>query len=329
MLNIIKNFFSNNSNLEDDQSIQLVEHAIDLTVDGTDPRLHQLSGYRKKLRHSVKIAMQFVNEIVEEMHPPLEISRNHYVADPQVRAFFGSASDIDGLFKNSRELNEYLYHTVTNDEFIYLGMAMNLSIKNVLARKVVNGILKTDVKRTAVNFSDNRLVDPSESEASLREKIKERVFMALVQSSLMKLISVKDQKHELEEQRSLLNAKLRNYKKQALGIEPRMDSSEDNSISIETLRTELAEIENSLKHLSTNILTLDEYLEIINNVMENASSYIKAENSSIRVTKMNFAATENDDEPSEDIFYTNFETIERKVAGRLIKVARNEIKQSN
>lgn len=326
MFKFIQNLFSNTQDQIDDELKQLIEKSIELTIKGTDPRLSQVNGYKKKLQKSVKVALQYIDNIVEEMHPPIEIGRRQYASDPQVHAYFGSASEIADLIKYDRDIQKYLYRSINKDGFLYLGMAMNMSEKNVLARKLVKGIVKKDVKQTAVNFSEHRFVEPSDNEKELKSKIKERVFMTLIQACLIKLIGIKDQKHELEEQRALLNAKLRNYKKQALGLEPAKLSGNDEDISFEKLNSELAEIEAKIKHISTNIVTLDQYIDVINGVMKNPSNYLKAINSSTRITRMNYVATLKDEDPGEEIVFTDFRANLNRVIGRMVKISRDELR---
>ena len=326
MFKFLNSFFSSSDKQIDESLKQLIDKSIDLTVKGTDPRLSQVSGHKKKFQDSIKHALLYIDNIIEQMHPPLEISRQQYAANPQVNAFFGTANDIKDLFQHNRDVSKYMYKSISDDEFIYLGMAMSLTTRNVLARKQVSGIIKKDVKRTAVSFSEHRLVDPCDSEVELRRKIKERVFMTLIQASLVKLIGIKDQKHELEEQRSLLMAKLRNYKKQALGLETGINPSTYENFSFKKLNSELSEIEANLKHISTNIVTLDQYIDVINEVMDNPSNYLKAENSSIRMTRMNFTATLNDEDPGEEIVFTDFQANQNKVIGRLVKISQNELR---
>lgn len=326
MLKFIRNLFSISHDQIDDELKNLIDTSIELTVKGTDPRLAQVNGYKKKLQNPIKIALQYIDNIVEEMQPPVEIGRRQYASDPQVHAFFGSAGEIANLVKHDRDIKEHLYRSVNHDGYLYLGMAMNMYEKNVLASKLIKGIVKKDVKRTAVNFSEHRFVEPSDNEQDLKRKIKERVFMTLIQASLIKLVGIKDQKHELEEQRSLLNAKLRNYKKQALGLEPVKHSDNDEDISFEKLNSELADIEAKLKHISTNIVTLDQYIDVISEVMENPSNYLKAEKSSIRMTRMNFTATLNDEDPGEEIVFTDFRANQNRVIGRLVKITHDELR---
>jgi len=326
MFNFIRNIFSSSNEQIDDDLKRLISNSIELTIKGTDPRLSQVSRYKKKLQNPIKVALEYIDRIVEAMSPPIKIGRRQYASDSQVHAFFGSASDIADLTKHDKDIKNYLYNNINEDEYIYLGMAMRLTTKNVFASKLVNDIVKKDVKRTAVNFSEHRFVDPRSDELELKKKIKERVFMTLIQAALVNLVGIKDQKHELEEQRSLLNAKLRNYKKQALGFEPGKHSEYKEDTSLEKLNTELTEIENTLSHISTNVVTLEQYIDIINEVMQNPNNYLTAENSSIRVTSMNYTATLKDEDPGKEIVFTDFRANQNRIIGRLIKISRDELR---
>ena len=88
----------------------------------------------------------------------------------------------------------------------------------------------------------------------------------------------------------------------------------------------LIDIEAKLKHISTNIVTLDQYIDVISEVMENPSNYLKAEKSSIRMTRMNFTATLNDEDPGEEIVFTDFRANQNRVIGRLVKITRDELR---
>ncbi len=316
MLSLLQTIFASSHKHADDEYERIIDLAINMTVEGTDPRLKLIRSYKKRLRDSVEIAVKYVIEVVETMQTPLEMSRSAFAADAQVNAFFASANELEHEISINQSVREFVARSVGNsDDYLYLGMAMSLT-----------EIIQHDVARTAINFSEHRFVDPSDSELNLRRKIKQRVFMNLVQCALAELIKIKDRKQELESQRILLRAKLRNIKHQALGLEPLTDAITDENINREKLETELAEIERTLKETAASIETLDQYLEIISNVMANPKNHIRVENTAIRLNRMNFATSPNDEDPGEEIIYTDFESSEpKKIAGRLIKYPRAEL----
>ena len=96
--------------------------------------------------------------------------------------------------------------------------------------------------------------------------------------------------------------------------------------SPEQLKEKLDEIENKLKESVTNIATLDQFLEIIGSVMADPEAYIRVENSSIQLTRMNLISSLKDEDPGEEIIYTTFKRNDEKDAiGRLLKVPYTEL----
>ncbi|NNC68722.1 MAG: hypothetical protein HKN83_11885 [Gammaproteobacteria bacterium] len=324
---MLQTIFASSHKHADDEYERIIDLAINMTVERTDPRLKLIRSYKKRLRDSVEIAVKYVIEVVETMQTPLEMSRSAFAADAQVNAFFASANELEHEISINQSVREFVARSVgKSDDYLYLGMAMSLTKKNVFVPVLKGEIIQHDVARTAINFSEHRFVDPSDSELNLRRKIKQRVFMNLVQCALAELIKIKDRKQELESQRILLRAKLRNIIHQALGLEPLTDAITDENINREKLETELAEIERTLKETAASIETLDQYLEIISNVMANPKNHIRVENTAIRLNRMNFATSPNDEDPGEEIIYTDFESSEpKKIAGRLIKYPRAEL----
>ena len=327
MLSLLQKIFSRSDKQHDDEYERIIDLAIDLTVDGTDPRLRAVRAYKKRLKESVEIAVKFVIEVVDAMHVPLEMSRSAFAADPQVNAFFASANELQQEISVNKQVREFIAGSVGNsDDYLYLGMAMTMAKKNVFAPVLKGEIVQQEVARTAVNFSEHRFVDPSDNEFSLRRKIKERVFMNLVQCALTELASIKYRKQELKNQRLLLRAKLRNLKHQALGLEPLTEVATHEKIGHEKLEARLAEIEHTLKETAASIETLDQHLEIVSGVMADPKNHIRVENSTVRITRMNFAASPTDEDPGDEIIYTHFETSKGKtVTGRLIKYPRAEL----
>ena len=321
MLHLLRNIFTSTYNQRDKRYEHIINLAIELTIDGTDPRLRAVSAYKKKLRYSIETAVEYVIEVIDAMHDPLELSRSGFATNPQVNAYFASAKELEEMIVINPSVREFLVKSMrNNNEYLYLGMGMNKEQKNVFAPELKGEIVHKEVSRTVVNFSEHRFVDPSKSNKTLRRKLKERIFMAIVQCALEKLIEIKDKKQSLEQQRILLNAKLRNLKHHALGIEPFTKIEGHARFSRKELEAKLAEIEKNLKATSASIQTLDQYLEIINHVMANPMDYLKIDNSSTRLTSMNFLASPTDEDPGEEIFYTDFKIHDGKtVVGRIVK----------
>ena len=327
ILEVLQTIFAIPQHQQDREREKIMDLAIDLTVTGTDPRLRLLRAYKKRLREAIEVAVAYVDKVVEEMPPSIELSAKAFSMDPQIKAYFASTQEFREEISNDQQIQTFAHQLVdAEDDYIYLGLAMEMAEKNIFVPSLVGEVVQREVARTAVNLSAHRFVDPCGSEKSLRRKIKERVFMDLVQCALTELSQTQHQKVELQQQRSILRAKLAQMQCHALGLEPFTQSIKHIDINYEKLETRLAETEESLKKITASIATLDEYLELIKVVMANPANYINVENASLRLTRMNLLATTRDEDPGEEIIFTFFTSSKgKKVVGRLIKYPRTEL----
>ncbi len=327
MLKFFKAIFANPRQRRDRRIERIIDLALDKTVDGTDSRLRVARAYRKRLRDSIEVAVMYVHETVEAMPPPIEMSRRTFAADPQAHAFFGSATDLQRAVSLDPTVRAFLAGPASyTGEYLYLGLATTMVKKKMFAPVLKGNAIQHDVARTVVNFTEPRLFTPTDSEETLRWQIKERVFTTLVECALARLAGIRDHKKELEKHRILLRAKLKTMKKHALGLEPLTQSKPDRVPNRAGLESTLVEIEAALSKTGASIKTLDDTLDLVNGVMAEPETHVKIVNSSIRLTRMNFVAKLEDDEPSAEIVYTDFETSDaRKVAGRLITFPRSEL----
>ena len=286
-----------------------------------------LRGYNKRLRDAIQIAIAYVDEVIDEMPAPLELSPKTFVINPQVKAYFASAQEFQNELSNDQQARIIARQLVdAQDEYVYLGLAMEVAKKTVFVPSLQGELIQREVARTAVNFSEHRYIDPSHSEQSLRRKIKKRVFMTLVQCALEELSQIQQQKTELQQQRSIMRAKLAQIKSHALGLEAFTQSIEHETLDYEKLHAKLTETEAKLKKISASIATLDEYLEIVNGVMAHPKNYVKVENTSVRITRMNLIAATTDEDPGEEIIFTRFESsVGENRVGRLIKYPRVQL----
>jgi hypothetical protein len=77
----------------------LVNAAIERAVDGTDPWLRGLSGYRKKLRPAVIAAIDHVVTLVDSLAPPRPATRDGYGRDPLLQAMFLSSEQMQQVVR--------------------------------------------------------------------------------------------------------------------------------------------------------------------------------------------------------------------------------------
>ena len=123
----------------------LIEAAIERAVDGTDPRLRALFGYRKQLRPPVIHAIDHVVELVDGIPAPLPAGRSDYNADPRLKALFASADRMQEVFGNDAALNEFRGGSGKGAERVIALLLAERVEKNVLGMELAGDLLRRDV----------------------------------------------------------------------------------------------------------------------------------------------------------------------------------------
>ena len=260
----------------------LIGAAIDRTVDGTDPRLRALSGYRKQLRAPVVHAADHVIALVDSLPAPLAVSRSTYSDDPRLRALFASADRMLEVFGHDNVLDEFRNRAGGAGPVTALLLAERVE-KQVLGMELAGDIVRRDVAQVAVNFRGHRLVDPAASEDETRRLLKRRAFDHLLSLALARIVEVQGERAELKRQRGLLKRKLDTLQKGGWGFEDCQGANPD----VATLQAELGDIEGQLAALHADENTLQTYLELTADLLMDAERQLWAEVIDLRLDRMN------------------------------------------
>src|SRR5512139_1930947 len=110
----------------------LIEMATERAVDGTDPRLRVLPGYRKRLRAPVIHAIDHVVALVDSLPAPLAAGSAEYGGDPRLGALFASAEHMREAFAKCNALKEYRESHANSGERIIVLLLAERSEKHVL-----------------------------------------------------------------------------------------------------------------------------------------------------------------------------------------------------
>ncbi len=86
----------------------LIEQATERAVDGSDPRLRLVPGYRKRLRRPVIHAIDHVIALVDGIPAPLTAGPDGYRGDFRLAALFASAGEMLQTFGRDKVLADYL-----------------------------------------------------------------------------------------------------------------------------------------------------------------------------------------------------------------------------
>ena len=266
------------------QKEALVFDAIEHVVEGTDPRLRMISGYERKLYHSVETALDYTGDLVDKFSDPLNLRKSAFGTDPYMHAYFASANEIPELLRRSQPFREFIaFRDNKSLDECYAMLAMKKEEKKILGIDMEGDIIKRDVPQIAVNYSDHRLITPGASSAITKQKLKERAFSHLIEAALERIVAIRYRKGELEVQRNLLRSKLAVLRKNGnFGLEDELQTANLSGMEVKKGFRELQQIEIELKELVTNPLTLDDYLAEINSVLSHPENHLRSQRTTHR-----------------------------------------------
>ena len=155
-----------------DSRAAVVLNTIESVVDGTDSKIRLVRGYRKKLGDIIQSSLEFSEDIVNRIPPPLEVSSSSFVSDPYVNAFFTNVADLQSVFSHSSEIQDYMSEPHEDNTGCCALLCMRRTEKTVMGMQLSGDRLNRDVLQVAVNFSDHRVYSPAPSEPKARQGLK-------------------------------------------------------------------------------------------------------------------------------------------------------------
>ncbi len=330
MLEHIKLLFHKGSSRGDQPDESVIVAAIERVVDGTDPRLRLIGGYKRKLRKAVTRALAYTHRLVETIPPPVEMGRKTFAKDPYVYAFFASTERLQEVFSHSRSLKEFFQrpeNTALNECYAFL--IMEKQEKRIFGVEMDGEIVKRDVPQIAVNFSGHRLIAPGAAEAATRQELRERAFNQLVECALEKILSLRSRKQELEKQRNLLKVKLRMLRTEHRGLESRVDEEIADNSAVVATRRQLADIEQQLQDSVADLRTLDDYIHQVSKVLNHPKDYLRLKKTSMQFNRMGIKLDKSSSGQGEEIILVELELGQRGRArtavGVLVRYPRDEL----
>lgn len=249
----------------------LVKAAIERAVDGTDPCLRAVSGYKKKLRPAVLRSIDHVVALVDGLPAPLTVNYGSYGDDPRLKSFFISPDDMQKTFARDQNLAAYLRGTGTAPSQVVALLAMEKQENTVLGNEISGEIVIRDVPQVSVSFDAHRLIDPTGSEEETRRQLKRRAFDHLLGLALMRISIVKTTREQLGRHRELLQAKRNLLERGEWGFN---ESDSTLKLDVPELEKQLAEIEASLMELGGDDSMYEAYLKILVDVLGNPGKYL-------------------------------------------------------
>ena len=249
----------------------LVKAAIERAVDGTDPWIRAVSGYKRTLRPAVIRAIDYVLALVDGMESPVVLEPGTYSGHPLLRTVFSSSADLLHMLAADRNLAE-LFTAQGEEPSVVVAALVTEKRETVIAGAELAGtIVLRDVPQVAVSFEAQRLVDPAPEERLTRRLLKKRAFDHLLSLALGRIGAVKTERDELERYRLLLQAKLDLLRRGGWGFSAVAD---DDRLDVAELEDLLGKIETQLQELGGVDGMLEFYLGIVVEVLSNPHEHL-------------------------------------------------------
>ena len=261
----------------------LIQAAIERAVDGTDPRLRLLTGYRKRLLEPVVAAIDHAVALVDDLPVPLTADRREYRDEPRLAAVFASAESMLEELGRDKTLRGFLAGPGRNAERVTAMLMVDRVEKHILGRDLVDGMMRRDVPQVALNFVGHRLVDPASDEVETRRLLKRRVFDALLTLALARINAIQVERADLVHQRDLLRRKEAALEREGWSF----GAPEAGYSDRKALHAELERITGQLHELGTEDRVLQVHLEIVAEVLQDAARQVWSRDISLHLDAMN------------------------------------------
>jgi hypothetical protein len=262
----------------------LIEAAIKRAVDGTDPRMRLVSGYRKRLRKPVIHAIDQVIALVDRIPAPVPAGVDGYRDDFRLASLFASSDEMLQIFARDKALREFLSCNdgLGAERVTTLLLARRVE-KNILGIDLVGDLVKRDVAQVSVNFTGHHLLEPRAGEEESRRFLKRRAFDHLLALALNQITEARVERADLSRQRELLQRQLRAMKGGALTFEGPEAGQPDEA----SLQADLDAVSTHLQALGADAGVLRAHLEIVAERLGEAERQLWSEEISLCLGPMN------------------------------------------
>jgi hypothetical protein len=267
----------------------LVKEAIERAVDGTDPSLRAVSGYRKKLRPAILRAIDHVVTLVDGLPSLVPVQLAGYGDDLRLKGFFISAIHMKKVFAEDRSLAEFLQGPGSGSAQIFALLTMEKQERVILGAALSGDIVIRDVPQVTVSFDTHRLIDPCGDEGEARRCLKRRAYDHLLGLALERIGAVKGEREELERRRALLQAKHNLLEREGWGFD---DGDPAGKLGVAEVEERLKGIGEQLQELGGDDRMFETYLKIVTDVLGRPEEQLWATKETIFVDRMGIKRSE-------------------------------------
>ncbi len=258
--------------------------AIDEVVDKADPRIRLVRNYRQKLRQAVQHTLQYTDFLVANVPGPIEVNSKAWRSDPYVNAFFSTAQEMQTIFSRSRQLTDFFKHQQAAASYAVL--AMKKREKKMLGMRLQGDTLQREAPLTTVSFTDHLVGLPGMTEATTRAELQRLALNFLVTQALEYILSLRTRRQKLEEQRRILQTRLKIAQTRQRGLDALLHDSDKIESQSLLLQQKLAENEQELQKTKVQLNDLDDYVIHLNTILAQPEEHLAMNSISVRLNRL-------------------------------------------
>jgi hypothetical protein len=299
---------------------------LDLTVDTIDPRLRSVPGYKRKLRPALSASLSYVNDLIEAIPGPVEVCRQTFSRDPQVRAFFVSVDHMREVFSNCKEVRDFFKDPMhAGEDACYAFLVMNRHERHTLGIDLEGDYLRRDVQQTQVSFTNHRVVKPADSEGKVRRDLCERALENIVGEALGRIAAIQTRRAELAARRTQLRIKRKQRQIHFRALDALLTGGCESDTECRALDAELADVEQALRASAGHLATLNDTVEQLCDVLTHPSDYCRLDRRSLCVDNVGVKVDNGSSRAGHEVHFADIHVGPVERAGVLVKYPRAEL----
>jgi hypothetical protein len=308
-----------------------IDVAIEHLVDGIDPTMRVVIGYKKKLWQAVDEVLNYIDLLVEKIPGPVECNRKSFATDPLVNAIFATAGDIQKIFSQSEAVRAFFDEPMNmNVDECYALMCMEKEERTGFGVGLEGDVVKKDVPQVSVNFFAHSVMSPAATEKEVRSCLKQCMFDALISNTFESVMADHMRKAGTDEYRKVLD---RRYKaNQAWGQEltDLILSIRSDAITGSASSADVSSMQDEIGVQNGQLETQDRRLAQVLEILAQPESMIRLDHIPMNLTRMGIKVEEGSSQAFNKIEFTEFSinAVWHRIIV-LVRYPRNEMQQKD
>jgi hypothetical protein len=275
---------------DDDRTDELLQRALDRTVEVVEPKLALARDWHSRLRPGVEAAVELARTTATQLQDFHQASEAAWGSDPVIRALFATAADVTQVLKRSSDLQRHFCAFDAGDE-AYAVLGADFEAKRVLGAMLEGDQVRQDASMTQARFGGQHIRIVAATPELLQRAAGVRIFSQMLLAATRRLAEVGRQREDANVTRALLQARLRMLDANESTLEPVVgddgEAAADPAVERAEVERQLAAMTAATESLGAGVQGIDTKLEIVRDALLEAAQSIRIETKRIRLDAVN------------------------------------------